>query len=257
MASVCAVSKNLEAQSTVSTYSGLPSPAPDLDYHIVISGDSSCLSIQLPDESQVVLDYETSLWFPTCKQGEPNDLWVNGHISFTVSSKRDKAFRIHCAYYDLIVDPGSELDIESIPWNPPTPKEKYVLSSFNFLKGSFRLVTPTIDRKFVAPTSVDILGNDSVVTDTSIDWPTTTRWRTDKTSWHFDRVSLRTAIASVNRWYHVNITYDYADENKKLYAILPKSLSLTDMLNTIKDSWFDGKSIYKVRKSEIYFHHRD
>jgi transmembrane sensor len=179
--------------------------------------------LTLPDGTQVWLNAESSITYPTAFTGKERKVTITGEAYFEVAKNKAKPFK---------VDIGSAtIEVVGTHFNVNTYKEEPA-SNITLLEGSVRIKT--------VHTSLTLKpGQQGQLTDRGLflaanpDVEQVMAWKNGL--FNFNRTPLDKVLTQLSRWYDVDVQYANGKiPVKKVSGEMQRSLTLSQVLNILK-----------------------
>jgi transmembrane sensor len=182
--------------------------------------------LTLPDGSQVWLNAESSITYPTVFSGKERSVSMTGEAYFEVTENKTKPF---------IVTANGKQDVEVLGthFNINAYREEPTINT-TLLEGSVRL-TSHFSPPTIAQTSLMLKpGQQGQLSDTRLslaanpDVEQVVAWK--KGLFNFNNVTLKEAMKQLSRWYDVDIIFEGKEPSIKLAGTIGRSLTLSQVL---------------------------
>lgn len=170
--------------------------------------------LTLSDGTKVWLNAASSITYPTAFTGKKRSVTVSGEAYFEVAKDASKPFIVKTAKEKIEVL-GTYFNVNAYADEP--------VNKISLLEGSVR-----INNVVLKPGQAFINGN-IVTTDVQQD----VAWKSGY--FNFNGANLPAVMRQLERWYDIEVKYPENVKDQKFRGKLPRNLSLSQVLNILKD----------------------
>ena len=216
------------------------SPAVSVVYNTLETPRGRKYKLVLPDGTEVWLDAEASITFPSMFIGSERRVKVTGQAYFEVRADKDHPFKVDVEGRQTIEVLGTHFNINAYG------SEANIKTSL--LEGSIKLSSGNGKSVVLKRGEQGQVTNDIKVVN-GADLAEVMAWKNGR--FHFENTSIETIMRQVERWYDVQV--EYQDKIPHLFvARIPREVPLTELLKLLELTErvhfkIDGKKI-KVMK---------
>jgi transmembrane sensor len=203
--------------------------------------------LTLPDGTQVWLNAESSITYPTAFIGNERKVTITGEAYFEVTSDKKKPFKVECLlarHPEERSDEGSAkkrmtIEVLGTHFNVNSYKEE---PSYNttLLEGSVRLTLPTADSRLPNNARASLTlkpGQQAQLTDRGLFLATDPNveqvmaWKNGV--FNFDNMKLPEAMRQLSRWYDVQVVYEGKVPQITFVGSMGRDLNLSQVLKVL------------------------
>jgi len=203
-------------------YNSGTAPTGEIVYNTLATPRGGQYQLTLPDGSQVWLNSESSIKYPTAFIGNDRKVEITGEVYFEVTKDKAKPFKVKLNEMEVEVL-GTHFNVNGYS------DETSVKTTL--LEGSVK-ITKGEETEILRPGEQGILENNQITKTKDIDLDKIMAW---KNGWfEFDQTGLTTIMRQVSRWYDVDITYEGNLRDDKFGGRISKNLPLSDILKSLE-----------------------
>jgi transmembrane sensor len=197
--------------------------------------------LTLSDGTEVWLNAESSITYPTAFIGNERKVMVTGEAYFEVTHDKKKPFKVIVAPHASRLTPHDEVEIEVLGtrFNVNAYKEEPTINT-TLLEGSVRLTLPTADSRLpTAEKTVLTLkpGQQGQLTDRGLflaahpDVAQVMAWKNGV--FNFNNLSLEEVMRQLSRWYDVQVVYEGTVPKMTFGGKMGRDLNLSQVLKVL------------------------
>ena len=206
----------------------------ELEYHTLTIPRKGHYRLVLPDGTQVWLNSESSIRYPTAFTGKERKVFITGETFFEVAKNKDKPFIVVTG--DVQVEAlGTQFNINAYSNEP--------FLTATLIDGAI-LVSNSKNENMLKPgQQAQIAHNDFSVVET--DTMDVVAWKNDQ--FKFTNATIDVIMRQVERWYDAEVVY----ENKPtahFYADIPRNVPVSKLLRFLE---LTDKVHFKIEGSKI------
>ena len=191
-------------------------------YNTISTPRGGKYQIELPDGSQVWLNAESSLRFPTAFIGKERKVEISGEAYFEITKNKAMPFTVRAQDADVVVL-GTHFNIMAYT-NETSLKTTLLEGSVKFIKNRIvNILKPGQQSQLLKSGGVKVVGGVDV--DEVVAWKNGT--------FNFNGTDIGTVIRQLSRWYDVEAVYK-GDVDELFYAEIPRSTKLSDVLKALE-----------------------
>lgn len=206
------------------------------DLTVVVPRGQNC-TIMLPDSTEVCLNAESQLTFPSSFTGDTRRVKLTGEAFFKVHHDASHPFIVSVNNMDVTVL-GTEFNVKGYEQNQPT---------VTLVKGSVKLSSSTqTGSEMLKPGEVGTLASDGHIAVGEADVYATTQWM--QNIFYFNNASLVDVLCELGRWYNLGVKvkskhpqkesiHFSADRNDNLKNAIDNLNQIQNTLVTIENNY--------------------
>ncbi len=183
------------------------------------------ISINLTRRNQSLAQCRIFYNIPTAFIANERNVSITGEVYFEVAQNKSQPFKVHVTPSRTIIQVlGTQFNINAYSNEPAT--------STTLIEGSVKIISGN-NIKILTPNQqsiVDSTGSIKLINDINIE--EITAWKQGK--FHFENAELSAILRQFSRWYDVEIIYEGNIPNRKFFAIVKRSRSLTNVLKLLQ-----------------------
>ena len=193
-----------------------------VQYNTISTPRGGQYQLTLADGSQVWLNAESSITFPTSFSGNQRQVKITGEAYFEIAHDADKPFHVNV----------NEMDVKVIGthFNVNAYKDEAEIKT-TLLEGSVQ-VTYNEQAKIISPRQQLILNNKSgkMVVEKNINIDEIMAWKNGK--FYFNEANIQLIMKQVSRWYNVDVEYK-GEVNKLFEGTISRQVSVEDIFKIL------------------------
>jgi transmembrane sensor len=195
--------------------------------------------LTLPDGSQVWLNAESSITYPTAFPGSERKVSITGEAYFEVAHNAKQPFR---------VETGSQMvEVLGTHFNINAYKEEPTINT-TLLEGSIRLSSTFVHTSLILkPGQQGQLAENKLTLAAKPDVEQVMAWKNG--AFNFENLPLATALREIARWYDVEVIYSNGIPQVTLGGGMGRDLNLSQVLKALQ--YFDVDARLENRKLYI------
>lgn len=181
--------------------------------------------VMLPDGTQVWLNAESSIHYPTVFAGRERRVEINGEAYFEVVKNSKMPFKVK-------INGQAEVEVLGTHFNINAYQNEGVVKT-TLLEGSVKITTGGLDKAVLQPgQQAQIVSSAKIKIIKDADIEKTMAWKYGV--FNFDRAGLEEVMRQLSRWYDIDIVYEKGIPNVEFVGKLDKNVPLSDLLNGLK-----------------------
>jgi ferric-dicitrate binding protein FerR (iron transport regulator) len=188
-----------------------------ISYNTLTTPRGRKFSLTLPDGSQVWLNAQSSITFPSAFTGKERVVDITGEAYFEIAQNKNMPFTVRSA--------GQQVQVLGTSFNINTYIDEPVAKT-TLLNGSIKVIRG--DQTVVLQPGEQALG--TVVANANLSQ--TMAWKND--SFYFEGTDLKTIMRQVSRWYDVEVVFAADAPNYDFRAIIPSNLPVSELLKLLE-----------------------
>jgi transmembrane sensor len=194
-------------------------------YNTMMTPRGGQYELTLPDGSQVWLNAESSITYPTAFTGNERKVTITGEAYFEVAKDKTKKFIVSVAG-------KQEVEVLGTHFNVNAYKEEPIINT-TLLEGSVR-----IESNFVHTSLILKPGQQGQLTDRGLslaanpDIEQVMAWKNG--AFNFDKMDITVALRQIERWYDVEVIYPNGVATKRLIGGMGRDLNLSEVLKVLE-----------------------
>jgi transmembrane sensor len=193
-----------------------------LTYNTMATPRGGQYQLTLPDGSQVWLNAESSITYPTAFASNERKVSITGEAYFEVAKNKVKPFR---------VDIGTAtIEVLGTKFNVNTYKEEPIKNA-TLLEGSVRIKTVHTSI-MLKPGQQGQLSDRGLFLADRPDLEQVMAWKNG--AFNFDKMEIGTALRQLARWYDIDIVYPDGVPSKRLLGGIGRDLNLSQVLKVLE-----------------------
>jgi transmembrane sensor len=213
--------------------------------------------LTLPDGSQVWLNAESSITYPTAFTGKERRVSITGEAYFEVAKDKTKPFKVSAQSADGRRQTGEnktlEIEVLGTHFNVNTYNEEPTIKT-TLLEGSVRLTSHRSPLTSVHTSLTLQPGQqgqwdpkkDQLSLAVHSDVEEIIAWTQGK--FHFESADLKTILRQFERWYDIQVVYEGPVSSEKYFVIMNRNATLSSVLKSLQanDIQFriEGKKLF-------------
>lgn len=199
---------------------------------------SKAITLTLSDGSQVWLNAESSLRYPTSFTGNERKVEITGEAYFEVARNEAMPFKV--------ANRKAEIAVLGTHFNVNAYDDEKDLK-VTLLEGSVK-VSANNDQKIIKPGEQAIVSS-NITINPKADLEAVMAWKNGL--FHFSSASLPEVLRQLARWYDVDVTYEGAIPDMKFGGEITRNTNLSQVLQILEESKvhfkIEGKKIVVLR----------
>jgi transmembrane sensor len=212
----------------------------NISYNTMTTPRGGQYQLTLPDGSQVWLDAESSIKYPTAFTGKERKVRITGEAYFEVAKNKTKPFIVSVSSGDGKRETESktlEIEVLGTHFNVNAYKEEPT-KNITLLEGSVRLTShfsPVTSVLTLKPGQQGQLNprNEKLSLAVHPDIEQVMAWKNGL--FNFNNVDLQTMMRQLERWYDITVQYQGAIPKMTFKGELDRGLQLSQVLEILKD----------------------
>ena len=180
--------------------------------------------LTLPDGSQVWLNAESSITYPTAFIGSERKVTITGEAYFEVAKDKTKKFVVDVAGKGSVEVLGTHFNVNAYA------NENNIATTL--LEGSVRIASTSVHTSLILkPGQQGQLRNDKLVLAKDPDIDQVMAWH--KGLFNFNKVKFSDAMRQLERWYDVDVEYKNGIPNITFGGKMQRDLNLAELLRLL------------------------
>ncbi|MEO9020777.1 MAG: FecR family protein [Ginsengibacter sp.] len=179
--------------------------------------------IVLPDGSNVWLNSESELTFPSKFLGSERNVMLKGEGYFEVAKNKENPFRVHLAQGEEITVLGTVFNVMTYA-NEPSQKITLLEGSINLSKSGISKILKPGQQAIVSNEQIDIKNEAAI--DHEIAWK--------NGLFDFQDDDLPAILRQISRWYNVDIAYNASNHVGHYVGSIRKSSGINEVLKMLE-----------------------
>lgn len=220
-----------------------------LSYHASVSSGEDVLfnsiatprggqyEVVLPDGSEVWLNAESFIRFPTAFTGSERRVEIEGEAFFKVIKNEAMPF--------IVKVPNGEVQVLGTHFNIMAYKEEELLKT-TLLEGAVKFVSGNKYTTLKPGQQSQLARNGKVNIKNGVNVNEVVAWKNGL--FHFERAGIKTIMRQLSRWYNVEVIYENPRLDELFYASIPRK---TDLPMALKVLELTGKVHFKTEGKKI------
>ncbi len=164
-------------------------------YNMITTPRGGEYSVVLPDGTQVWLNAQSSIRFPTAFSGSSREVQMTGEAYFNVAKNKDMPFRVNVAGA-IVQDLGTEFNVMAYS------DESAVKTTL--ISGAARVIKDAVSVRLSPGQQVQVTSSLGSVT--NVNTSEVVAWKNGYLE--FNGADIETVMRAISRWYDVDIKYD-------------------------------------------------
>lgn len=184
---------------------------------------SKVVSLTLSDGTQVWLNAESSLTYPTAFAGRERNVTITGEAYFEVSHNASMPFKV--------IKGETEITVLGTHFNVNAYDDEGSIK-VTLLQGSVKVQNGSSSQIIKPGEQAQVAGGIKVIKDVNIDQ--VMAWKNGKFS--FDHAGIKTVMRELSRWYDLDVKYEGVPTNDLFGGDIQRDLPLSKTLDFLKQS---------------------
>ncbi|WP_422662144.1 FecR family protein [Pedobacter sp. UBA5917] len=196
-----------------------------ISYNTISTPRGGQFQVVLPDGSNVWLNAESSITFPTQFVGNTRSVSITGEAYFEVVHQVDKPFKVSSANQTVEVL-GTHFNINTYLDEP--------LTKTTLLEGKIKLVKGAYSKMLVPGEQAETEthnNNAKIAVKTSPDIEQVVAWKNG--IFKFKNTSFKEVLRQVSRWYDVKVEYEKEIPDRLFSGEITRNVNLSDVLEIL------------------------
>ncbi len=197
--------------------------ATQIRFHTISTGKGNSYHLTLPDGTEVWLDAQSSLYFPTAFTGQERTVTITGQAYFEVAKDPSKPFHVKFRDQEVVVL-GTHFNINAFENRART----------TLLEGSVRIIKDRAQPITLTPGQQVSISTENgqwmVIPNADID--EVMAWKNG--TFRFTGASIQEIMSQLERWYNIKVEYADSIDNIALVARLGRNENISRILNLLE-----------------------
>ena len=175
----------------------------------------------LPDGSEVWMNAQSSLKYPSVFTGNKREVELSGEAYFQIAHDKNKPFRVKSAG-QVVKVLGTHYNINSYPGQEPVKT--------TLLQGSIALQQSATGKSYLLKPGQQAILNPTVAINT-VDTEMAVAWK--EGLFIFENTDIKTLMRQLERWYDIDISYASLPD-KRFYGRISRDVPLSEVLDMLE-----------------------
>jgi transmembrane sensor len=224
-----------------------------VSYNTLATPRGGQYQLTLADGSQVWLNAESSIRYPTAFAGKERKVTVTGEAYFEVTKDKSKPFIVAVTSHPSALttdheNQALEIEVLGTHFNVNAYNEEPTINT-TLLEGSVKLTShpsPLTSVLTLKPGQQGQLNDQKLVLAKDPDIEQVMAWKEGK--FYFNQQDIKSILTQFARWYDVEVIYQGQLKNRKFFGIVSRSSSLSQVLKLLEDSGIK----FKIENRKLY-----
>jgi len=213
-------------------------------YNTLTTPRAGQFEVVLPDGSKVWLNNASSLRYPAAFAGAERRVELKGEAYFEIAKDRTHPFKVAIISSSPLGAGGSTVEVLGTHFNINSYPDE-TLQKTTLLEGSIQFVTNGAATLIKPGQQVNTNDKGQTKVLSSVDTDEVIAWKNGY--FHFAHADVPTVMRQLARWYDIDIQYEGAVPSLLFDGKIPRSLSLSNVLEILKTnqlhSSIEGKKL--------------